>query len=202
MASADQLALDPRHDRHDLATGTWHDAAGQRLVYAPAELLVALLEVLATETGDGWKIALSRAGESCGRELAASPAPGNASLAAHDERLRSWFARHGWGSLTVDLTEVAAHGLVVARLERSLLPSLAPALSDPQLDAFCAGVLAGYFSALSNRELGCLEVSCTAAGEPRCVFVVSSPARLEAIDGHIGQLSVDEVISELKLVKS
>lgn len=202
MASVHQLALDPRHDRADLTAGTWHDAAGQRLVYASADLIVALLEVLATETGDGWKIALARTGEACGRELSANPAPGNASLAVHEERLRNWFARHGWGSLGIDLTDVAAHGLIVARLERSLVPSLAPALADRQLDAFVAGVLAGYFSALSGRELGSVEIACTAAGEPRCVFLVSSPARLEAIDGHIGQLSVDEVIAELKLVKS
>jgi predicted hydrocarbon binding protein len=200
--------LDPARHQHDLARGTVHDASGNRLVALSTPFLQSLLEVLAQETGDGWKIALAQAGEAWGRELSTdvertlatngrSPAEG-APLEAHLAFLEGFFQQHGWGTLTLNLDDTAQHGLIVARLAGSVVLAAQPALPDRQLDALAAGLLAGYFSALSGRELGCTEIACMASGAAECLFVISSPERLAAIDGLVDQLPATELIAALR----
>jgi predicted hydrocarbon binding protein len=192
--------------RHS-ATGALTDLAGERLVCAPDDLLRILRLSLEKELAGAWPSVLKAAGRAYGAELAQRAQGESAAVTAgmvtappvetRHAPLEHLFARHGWGRLQLEATDVAAHGLVIARLDHSYF---AEAFADMRtfVDAMFAGVLQGYFEAITGQPLGCDEIACVRHGASLCTFVVTAQCRLDAIAPWVGRESAAALLARLK----
>jgi hypothetical protein len=108
------------------AQGRYIDAAGARIVFAAAETIRGLQHVLERERPGAWRTTMKSCGHAWGGRIATNL---DAQLtAAHQPRLAALpleaclallertFAVHGWGTLKLDVTHAAEHGLLVARV--------------------------------------------------------------------------------------
>lgn len=191
----------------DPASGVVTDPAGARVAGAGPELLRSLQFVLEQERPGAWVATLKTSGFRCGRKIgesldAALAALGKPALAAQPIEgclvlIEHYFATHGWGRLTLDLSGAADHGIVLAHLEHSCF---AAALSDPRVfaDPLVAGLLQGFFEYISGQVLGCEEIACARRGAPHCVFVITAPERLGAVVSFIGYETADAILNRLR----
>lgn len=192
---------------HDAAGGVVADPAGSRVGCAGPELLRSLHLVLEKERAGAWAAVLKTAGFSCGKKIATNldaelAAMGKPALAALPIEgclvfIEHYFAVHGWGRLSLDLTDAAEHGVVLARLEQSFV---AGALQDPSAfaDPLQAGILQGFFEHISGQTLGCEEIACARRGAPHCLFVITAPERLGSVVSFVGYESADAILQRLR----
>lgn len=106
------------------------------------------------------------------------------------------FARHGFGTLRLDLARAAEHGVVVATLADSFMASAAGSAHD-FADPLPAGLIQGFFEHISGQELGCEEIACAHLGAPECTFVITAPKRIDSIRGVIGREPAAAIIDRL-----
>jgi predicted hydrocarbon binding protein len=186
--------------------GTVFGPLGFRAVAASPEFMRGLRHVLERERGGAWRQAMKSAGQAHGRAAAVrldqelqrrgqpllAALPLDASLAL----LERVFAASGWGQLSLDLSQAAEHGLVVARLEQSCFAE-AFAGSNDFADALPAGMLQAFFEHISGQALGCEEIACQARGAPACVFVLAAAERLAPLLPLLGRESADSLIDRL-----
>ena len=178
----------------DLASGRLTNRAGARIFALPDDLMVSLSNVLADGLGDrapgvmksvgrGWG---SRAAEQFAVELGAHHAVPLASqpLSLFAADLTSALRHHGWGSCQFDFSRYSI-GLLVVEVDDPFLGSAIKATHQPVEGVF-AGFLAGMFSHFAGIELDCLQTECRAAGGTRSRFVLTVPARLQAVAELVG----------------
>jgi hypothetical protein len=191
----------------DETGGVMANPAGARVVCVGPELLRSLHLVLDHERTGAWTAVLKTAGFASGKKIAANldaelAGLGKPALAALPIEgclvfIEHYFAVHGWGRLTLDLTDAAQHGVVLARLEQSVF---AGALQDPKLfaDPLLAGILQGFFEHISGQVLGCEEIACARRGAPHCIFVITAPERLGSIISFVGYESAEAILNRLR----
>lgn len=193
------------HDffRHDLRRGTLFNRSGTKMCYAPAELLLALKQVLEEETGPEWSRILLRVGRIWGRRVARRFQKELTDYFArplHEMPMREfvpilegYFRYHGWGRLTVDLSH-ADSGYILARLDNSAFAEIVGASAAP-VDSIVAGLLAEFLCQLSERtDIDCVETECAAMGRPACTFVIGIEARLAVVRRLVGEGATHEEI--------
>ena len=151
----------------------------------------AMREALIRDLGDGFAAVLQEAGT----------AGGGAMMDALD----AWCSRRGLGhpealamarfraALTDFLAEIAwGHvrfvplGDAVVALEAADWAESedAPPLPHPSC-VYSAGMLADLFGRVADGPMACLEVTCRAAGDPACRFLLGSPEVLTAVHERI-----------------
>ena len=187
--------------------GMWSDPTGGRVMFSSAEASRSFQHVMERETTGSWRLVMKATGGACGKKIAANldrrlTALGKPALAALPLEaclvfIERYFAVHGWGSLKLDLTDAAEHGLVVARLEQSYFVEAVP---DGQgfADSLLAGFLQGFFEHISGQTLGCEELECARRGAARCTFVITAPERLAQVTPRVGKDAADALIAQLR----
>ncbi|MSU22703.1 MAG: hypothetical protein EXS32_02655 [Opitutus sp.] len=196
-----------REFSRDEAAGTVTSPAGERVVFAGDGFSRALRHVLEAEKPGTWSATLARSGSGCGRQLAVSldrelarlgqPALDAIPLESCLGFIEHYFATHGLGLLTSDLSDAADHGLVVARLTRGYFPEILPH-ADGLVDALPAGLLQGFFEHVSGQTLGCLEIACAHLGVPHCTFVIATSDRLDPVAPLAGRESAEAILAQLR----
>ena len=191
---------------HDPATGTLGSPLSGRVVAGSQELLRSLHKVLDGDPAGGWAAAMKSSGYRWGKKFAAEldarltvnekPPLAGLPLEACLVFLAHHFARHGFGTLKLDLTRAAEHGVVVATLADSFMASAAGSAHD-FADPLPAGLIQGFFEHISGQELGCEEIACAHLGAPECTFVITAPERIDSIRGMIGLEPAAAIIDRL-----
>ena len=193
--------------RFDPARGAVQNIYGQRLLRMTTSFARALTATLEREFGAG------PAGELLYRT---GFAWGAADMQAFAERVRqeyevefekmgmgamleSWWwplRAAGWGVWRYDFRH-ARNGLILVDLEEGLLAH-ARSDADRPICHLYAGLFAAAFSHLAHRDLGGMELSCTAAGGGRCQFLIATAKRIEAATAWRDEgISVEEIMKRL-----
>ena len=205
-----QLGLDSffAEDRlvYDLEAGTVKNPGAERLIYVSSDLMRGIHQALLEETADAWKIIFCNCGRTWGKrvarhldtslERAGRGTQSALPLEGYIAFIETYFARHGWGVLKLDLSD-APLGLIVARLTSSYFVAV---LSDTDdlVDPLLAGILQGFLEHVSGAELAAAEIACARKGAPECVFVVTARSRLDAIEPLIGNTDADAILATLR----
>lgn len=182
--------------RHDLRHGTLFNRYGTKMCFMPSELMLALKQILAEETGDAWTGILKRAGRIWGRRVARrfeQEVTAYYGRPLHEMPVRELmrileghFAYHGWGDLALDFDR-AEHGFIMARLSNSAFVEITGRSPRP-VDSLVCGLLSEFFCQLSERtDIDCVETECSAMGLPRCRFVVGIAPRLAIVERMVEQ---------------
>ncbi len=191
---------------YDLEAGTVRNPGAERIIYVSADLMRGIHQALVEETADAWKIIFRNCGRTWGKRVARhldtglskTGVSGQAALplAGYIAFIEAYFAEHGWGVLKLDLAH-ADRGLVVARLAHSYFAAVLNDVDD-LVDPLLAGILQGFLEHVSGAELGCAEIACVRKGAPECVFAITAPARLDAVEARFGVEPAEEIIASLR----
>jgi len=85
--------------------------------------------------------------------------------------LETYFVASGWGSIkTVDI-DFKGKKAIVQVSNNPFASHLHKKVSQP-CDHFLRGIFAGLFSKVFKTAVDCVEVHCTALGEPDCEFII------------------------------
>lgn len=174
----------------DLEGGVVLNPARQRDVYLSADLARGIYEALVEETGPAWKTLLYHCGTKIGarvvarldrdvRAVAGTPLA-DLGVEVFQKFVEEYFAANGWGVMRVDFTRTFDQGVVEATLEHSFWADVLFDVDD-YVDGLTAGLLAGLLGGLAGTELACLEAESPRKGAARAAFLVSAPARIEAL---------------------
>ncbi len=191
----------------DPASGIAHVLDGSRVLFAAPSFLRATHTIMHAEKPGAWSAIFHSGGIAAGQAFAAlvdcelarlgQPVLTDLPLESCLVFAERHFVEQGWGVLTIDLTDAAEQGLVIARLKHSsFVAALGP--GDDFSDALPAGFLQGFLEFVSGQALGCLEIGCARTGAPHCTFVITSAERLDPIQPSIGRTKPEEILAQLK----
>ncbi|MEN9222638.1 MAG: V4R domain-containing protein [Thermostichus sp. BF3_bins_97] len=210
-----ELRLQPAAQRHnhysredffrfDRPQGSLLDWTGGRNVLVSEDFILGLQQGLEEEVGDASASLMYTIGQEWGR-----------SDAAHFSRwyeeeyrrktkqsnlmflLETWWwplTSQGWGRWEVD-TEGRRQGFIFISLFDSAVARTLGDVGKPVCHLY-AGLFAGFFSAMVERQLNCIEIQCYSMGESYCKFLLGSKDRIDAAEfwlnegasaGEIGQ---------------
>lgn len=192
---------------YDLTEGTARNRSQNRVIYLSTDIIRGIYTALKDETGPAWSLILKNCGRLWGRkvalnldaELKANSLPGQKELSVQDyiATVETYFARHGWGRLKIDLEHAVDHGVVTAELRNSIFAAVLEDEVVP-VDAMIAGILASFFSVISGQELDAIEFACLRRGDSTCRFAISSEDRIADIEDDIAEnTDADEVLQKL-----
>lgn len=187
----------------DLAEGTVAGVS-ERVVYLTQDLLIGIHNALVEEAGEAWGIIMKSCGYLWGRRLALALEKKTrlqlnqelGTLAVDDylKLIEDYFARHGWGRLTLNLDHAETHGIVRASLAHSLCAASLGHENEP-VDFLVAGMLRALFERIANTSLDCIQVAAVGTAE----FLISAPERIEALAGQLpGPATVEDAIAQLR----
>lgn len=195
--------------KSNASAGVIADAFGLRTVVSPIEMIASITDALNREVGDASGEILHKIGAACGiadmrafmdravEEFGAELPKVHMGVALH-----TWWwpwSQSGWGRAAFDLQR-AAQRLVRIDVTDSAIARAQPSARRPACDLL-AGIFSGAFGRLSGREVGCVEVSCKAAGGSDCRFLVTTRSRAaSAIDWRESGVSADEI--ELRIAEA
>jgi hypothetical protein len=95
--------------------------------------------------------------------------------------LEAWwwpFISQGWGNWDVDLSD-QKNGFIFVNIFDSAVARTLGDVGKPVCHIY-AGLMAGFFSTLTQNDLNCIEVHCYAMGETYCKFLVGKQDRIDA----------------------
>ncbi len=95
--------------------------------------------------------------------------------------LEAWwwpFTSQGWGNWDVDMSE-QKNGFMFVNIYDSAVARTLGDVGKPVCHIY-AGLLAGFFSRLVKKELGCIEIQCYSMGETYCKFLLGKQERIDA----------------------
>ncbi len=95
--------------------------------------------------------------------------------------LETWwwpFTVQGWGKWELE-TESKQKGFIFINLFDSMVARTLGDLGRPICHIY-AGLFAGFFTSMTHRELGCIEIQCYAMGETFCKFLLGAHERIDA----------------------
>jgi predicted hydrocarbon binding protein len=201
--------------RPDIHTGMLESRGGYRLAAFPMPLLEALYSGLRYETGQAARVILYNCGRDWGEEFFHRFEDELSSY--HNQPLRELpmgilldalsdlWATHGWGCLELDFS-AGDQGLVQATVRNSGFALAARASFSPEESStprdpaghLEAGVLASLFSALSGRDLLCVQTTCEPLGADLNRFLIGTAQRLHNCEEWVRKgLSHDEILDRL-----
>jgi len=95
--------------------------------------------------------------------------------------LETWwwpFTAQGWGRWGIDLND-RKQGFMFISIYDSVVARTLGDVGKPVCHLY-AGLFAGFFSSLVNKELECIEIQCYSMGENYCKFLVGGKNRIDA----------------------
>lgn len=159
----------PGRVRTNVRTGVARNGAGTRILTIPADFLRAAQQVLVQECGPGASLIWKSCGRAWGQRFAARWEKElrafhgmevlDLSVAEFTTLLEQLFCHNGWGTLTIDLSQVE-QGLIEAEVRSPIMASLVSE-QDNGRDALFVGLLAALLSHFSGRELDCVQTDCS-----------------------------------------
>jgi hypothetical protein len=203
MISIADLLVDDRlpsnyfaHDvyiRGTLELGLLENRRGDRLLALPDPLLKAIVAGLNQETGQATCQVLRRCGLSWGKnfyarfcaELSEYYGKAVADLAMIElvKALQACWHTHGWGTLSLNM-DYPPQGFLLIEIRNS--PFTAQSIPVDQFSgALEEGLLQAFFSQLTGRDLGCVQISCESMGADRNRFLLGLENRLQPVAAQV-----------------
>lgn len=195
----------------DMVEGTVISNTDSRVIYLSSDIIHAIYDVLKYEAGDAWSLILKNCGSIWGKrvttalekELQASTSQklGLLSVESYIALLEAYFANHGWGRMRFYLDDAEHHGVIRASLSNSLFATTLKHLDTP-VDFMIAGMLQSIFSAISEQELNCIQVSYSYSGANASEFLISGAARIASLEQlKIHELSPNDALELLRAAR-
>lgn len=197
-----------RETTFDLAEGVVRLPNNERQIFISSENIWGLYKSLALETGDAWQVVMKNCGYTWGKRFMESLSrdvskklnveAGELNVTEFVDLIETYFSFHGWGRLTIDLSEAESSGIIQCHLQNSLVTHSLTEVGGT-VDYLISGMLKAVFEFVADRELDCLQISCARRGTGnQCEFLISAPARIESLEPLAGKISVNDAVSELK----
>lgn len=194
----------------DVRRGVTYSRSGTRLCCLTSDFLIGFRRAVIDETGP----AADEVFKTCGRKwggFAASRFDTEMSefygqplrsltLAKFQTCLTEMFCQQGWGKVMLDLSK-HDQGLILLKVHDPIFAELSGPSETP-VESLMAGVLAGFFSAIFEQDLDCMQTTCKAVGDASSQFIVGLTSRLAGIPAWLeaGQ-SHDAIVAELANVR-
>ncbi|BDM83701.1 V4R domain-containing protein [Acaryochloris marina] len=172
-------------NRSDGTIEDWHDS---RNILASEDFIVALINGLEQEVGSASSVVMYNIGHEWGKQDAAffqgwfeQQFQKPVRMARPSLALEAWwwpFTSQGWGNWEVDL-EDQTNGFMFINIFDSAVARTLGDVGKPVCHIY-AGLFAGFFSQLTQKELSCIETQCYAMGETYCKFLLGKKNRIDA----------------------
>jgi predicted hydrocarbon binding protein len=171
----------------DLELGLLENRRGDRLLSLPATLIQGMYSGLEQETGLASKMVLFNCGRWWGKNLYArfceelteyyQIAVADMSMIEFMQCLQQCWTTHGLGKIDFDQT-YQSRGFLIIQVWNSPFACQAPQSNQPKC-FLEAGAFSAFFSQLTGRELGCIQITCESLGADRNRFVLGLPKRIQ-----------------------
>ncbi len=169
-------------------TGKIIDWNGSRNILVTEDFIIGLIEGLEQEVGSASSVVMYNIGKDWGQRDA--------------DFFRNWFEKEyeqginklilpfvleawwwpftsqGWGNWDIDLSEQKNGFMFINIFDSSVARTLGD-VGKPVCHIY-AGLFAGFFSALVQKELDCIEIHCYAMGETYCKFILGKKDTIDA----------------------
>jgi uncharacterized protein len=170
------------------ATGTIKDWNGSRNIFAGEDFILALIQGFEQEVDSASAVLMYDLGKAWGErdfilfkqwfEAEYQRSIGECQLPFV---LEAWwwpFTTQGWGTWEVDLEDQANGFLFISIFDSAIARTLGN-VGKPVCHIY-AGLFAGFFSKLVEKDLSCIEIQCYAMGETYCKFLLGKRDRIDA----------------------
>lgn len=197
----------PDYFQHDVAKGTIRTVAGTRMCALTDDFLRGFRGAVRYECGKASDRVFKKCGIRWGNSFAArfdreisdhyGVPTRELSAGIVQTCLDEAFRQHGWGSITVDLSDYD-HGLVTIVIRDSVMPAVVGS-SDKPSDALMSGFLQAIFTHYAGTDLECHQTDCPSRGSDASRFLLGHPDRLKPVPGWVAdQLSHAAIVSRLR----
>jgi predicted hydrocarbon binding protein len=188
---------------YDLVGGVIWNPGKTRVIILSTDLLTGVYTALVDEAGGAWKLILKNCGTIWGERVARrldrecvlllESKLGDMPLGDYLAFMTNYFAHHGWGTLTIDVSHAQQSGIVEATLRDSIWAGI---VRDPEAmaDPMISGILASMLSHLSGRPLGCVQTACVTKGSDVSRFIITAEDRLKDVETRIASGDTHEAI--------
>ncbi|MGB7416080.1 MAG: V4R domain-containing protein [Thermosynechococcaceae cyanobacterium] len=168
--------------------GTITDWNESRNILASEDFILAMIEGLEQEVGSASAVVMYNIGKAWGERDAAffqnwfekdygmGLRECNPTFA-----LEAWwwpFTSQGWGNWEVDLSD-QKNGFMFINIFDSAVARTLGDVGKPVCHIY-AGLFAGFFSSLIQKDMSCIELQCYAMGETYCKFLLGKKDRIDA----------------------
>ncbi|NJK29876.1 MAG: 4-vinyl reductase [Acaryochloris sp. RU_4_1] len=174
-----------RFNRSEGAIEDWHES---RNILASEDFIIALIEGLEQEVGSASSVVMYNIGKAWGQQDALffqnwfeAQFQQTLKKSRPSIALEAWwwpFTSQGWGNWEVDL-ENQSNGFMFINIFDSAVARTLGDVGKPVCHIY-AGLFAGFFTHLVNKELSCIETQCYAMGETYCKFLLGKQDRIDA----------------------
>jgi uncharacterized protein len=170
--------------------GTLTDWNESRNILAGEDFIIGLIQGLEDEVGNASAVVMYNIGKAWGakdaqffrnwfkQEYEYEQTIGQTNLSY---LLEAWwwpFTAQGWGNWEVDFSE-QKNGFMFVNIFDSAVARTLGNVGKPVCHLY-AGLMAGFFSDLIQKPLGCIEIQCYAMGETYCKFLLGKQDRIDA----------------------
>ena len=186
----------------DFEFGLIENRQGARLIALPEVLLQAIDVSLKDELGSAAGIVLFNCGRWWGKnfyrrfeaELSSYYGKPLAQMEMVEllQSLKQCWQTHGWGILNLEM-DYYQQGFLVIEVQNSAFAETAKAEKQPQC-FLEAGIFSAFFSALTGRNLHCVQTSCESLGAETNYFVVGLQERLKPVEDWLAENQNHETI--------
>ncbi len=193
--------------KYDLTAGTAHSSGGTRIIYLPEDAIHGIYSSLMEETGPAWKLILKNCGLLWGKRVARnldreldllfSTNQGDLQIKEFVRVVEGYFATHGWGLVTLDLSYAQSFGFIHATMKNSLFAAVLDKEVEP-VDSMISGILASIIGAHTDCDIDAIEIACSRSGAAQCEFIISATERIEKIESEMEEgKSASEILESL-----
>jgi len=179
----------PDYFTTDVMLGATRTPSGSRVCALTSDFLLGFRDAVIYECGDAYRSVMKNCGRRWGKEFARrfdkemagfyQSAVKDLAAGVVHACLADAFAAHGWGTLSIDLSECEV-GVLQATISNSVMPALVME-SDRPSDHLMCGLLASLFTHFSGTELDAVQTECASCGASASRFLVGSPTRIAAL---------------------
>ncbi|WP_448513852.1 V4R domain-containing protein [Parathermosynechococcus lividus] len=174
----------------DSDRGTYTDWNNARNLLVTEDFIIGLIEGLEEEVGPASSVVMYKIGEEWGRRDARFFQEWFPKEYGYEQGLKqmrlpyvleAWWwpcTTQGWGNWEVDLSE-QKHGFMFINIFDSVVARTLGDVGRPVCHLY-AGLFAGFFSGLIQKDLSCIEIQCYAMGETYCKFLLGKQDRIDA----------------------
>jgi hypothetical protein len=171
-------------------TGTITDWNESRNILASEDFIIGLIEGLEEEVGNASPVVMYNIGVEWGKRDANFfknwfEKEYEYEQGIHQFRLlyvlEAWwwpFTAQGWGNWDVDMSD-QKNGFMFVNIFDSAVARTLGDVGKPVCHIY-AGMFAGFFSGLVQKQLSCIEIQCYSMGETYCKFLLGKQDRINA----------------------
>jgi predicted hydrocarbon binding protein len=171
-------------------TGTISDWNESRNLLVTEDFIIGLIQGLEEEVGSASSVIMYNIGKEWGIKDAAFFKQWFEKEYAYEQGinranllyvLEAWwwpFITQGWGNWDVDMSD-RDNGFIFVNIFDSAVARTLGDVGKPVCHIY-AGLLAGFFSKLTQKQLNCIEIQCYAMGETYCKFLIGKQDRVDA----------------------